>query len=49
MSKNSPQQNIEALKDWKKSLDQKRKTQKTSRTVNKTKIKYHPALEYNEE
>jgi hypothetical protein len=50
MSKNSIQQNISALQDWKKVLESKRKTSnKHNPPVKKTKTKYHPALEYNED
>ena len=50
MSKNSTQQNISAFQDWKEALEKKRKMSgKRKPPVKKTKMKYHPALEYNED
>ena len=50
MSKNSIQQNLSAFKDWKDALEKKRKTSGKHRLpIKKTKIKHHPALEYNED
>jgi hypothetical protein len=49
MSKNSAQQNISAFQDWKEALERKRKMSgKYKPPVKKTKINYHPALNYNE-
>ena len=50
MSKNSTQQNLSAFIDWKDALERKRKASgKRKPQVKKTKTKYHPALEYNED
>jgi hypothetical protein len=50
MSKNSVQQNLNAFQDWKDALERKRKMSgKRKPLAKKTKMKYHPALEYNED
>lgn len=49
MSRNSPQQNLDALKDWKNDLDRRRKTRDKYKSQAKTiKPGYHPAKGYNE-
>jgi hypothetical protein len=50
MSKNSAQQRVECLKDWLHALESKRKrNQKVNKKKQQAQVKYHPALEYNEE
>jgi hypothetical protein len=49
MSKNSIQQNLSTFQDWRDALERKRKISgKRKPPMKKTKMKYHPALEYNE-
>jgi hypothetical protein len=50
MSKNSAQQNLGCFKDWLRALEAKQKyKQKPNKKKNKALIKYHPALEYDED
>ena len=50
MSKNSAQQRVECFKDWLHALESKRKrNQKVNKKKQQAQVKYHPALEYNEE